>query len=96
MYIKKYKLPFVIFCPVEIFSAPPSQTTKGRYKMSEVQEKDNFWLYIVIAVVLAAGAVLMVKNAEHDKYATAAKNIAEDSANSAYRNDVLHSGGTKR
>ncbi len=64
--------------------------------MSEVQEKDNFWLYIIIAVVLAAGAVLAVKNAEHDKYATAAKNIAEDSANSAYRNDVLHSGGAKK
>ncbi|QPK63923.1 hypothetical protein IVG45_02790 [Methylomonas sp. LL1] len=64
--------------------------------MSEVQEKDNFWLYIVLAVVLAAGAVLMVKNAEHDKYATAAKNIAEDSSNSAYRNDVLHSGGNKK
>ena len=61
--------------------------------MSEVQEKDNFWAYIAIAVVLAAGAVLMVKNAEYEKYATAAKNIAEDSANSAYRSDVLHSGG---
>jgi hypothetical protein len=84
------------FAPLKFFSAPPSQTTKGRYKMSEVQEKDNFWLYIVIAVVLAAGAVLMVKNAEHDKYATAAKNIAEDSANSAYRNDVLHTGGAKK
>lgn len=61
--------------------------------MSEVQEKDNFWLYIGLAVVLAAGAVLMVKNAEHDKYATAAKNIAEDSSNSAYRSDVLHQNG---
>ncbi len=64
--------------------------------MSEVKEKDNFWLYIGLAVVLAAGAVLMVKNAEHDKYATAAKNIAEDSSNSAYRNDVIHSGGTQK
>ncbi|WKJ92518.1 hypothetical protein QZJ86_10340 [Methylomonas montana] len=61
--------------------------------MSEAQEKDNFWLYIGLAVVLAAGAVLMVKNAEHDKYATAAKNIAEDSSNSAYRSDVLHKNG---
>lgn len=61
--------------------------------MSEAQEKDNFWLYIGLAVVLAAGAVLMVKNAEHDKYATAAKNIAEDSSNSAYRSDVLHKDG---
>lgn len=61
--------------------------------MSEAQEKDNFWLYIGLAVVLAAGAVLMVKNAEHEKYATAAKNIAEDSSNSAYRSDVLHKNG---
>lgn len=63
---------------------------------SEVQEKDNFWLYIVIAVVCAIGAVLMVKNAEHGKYETAAKNIAEDSSNSAYRNDAIHSGGNTK
>ncbi|MDT4331695.1 hypothetical protein ACQE3E_12840 [Methylomonas sp. MED-D] len=61
--------------------------------MNEVQEKDNFWLYIALAVVMVAGAVFMVKNAEHDKYATAAKNIAEDSSNSAYRSDVLHKNG---
>ena len=63
---------------------------------TQVQEKDNFWLYIVIAVVCAAGAVLMVKNSEHDKYVTAAKNIAEDSSNSAYRNDVIHNGGNTK
>ncbi|MCK9607235.1 MAG: hypothetical protein M0R33_12405 [Methylomonas sp.] len=64
--------------------------------MNEVQEKDNFWLYIVLGVVLVAGAVVMVKSSEHDKYVTAAKNIAADSSNSAYRNDVLHSGGNKK
>lgn len=64
--------------------------------MSEVQEKDNFILYVVLAGAVAAGAVYMVKSAEHDKYATAAKNISEDSSNSAYRNDVLHSGGAKK
>lgn len=64
--------------------------------MSEVQEKDNFILYVVLAGAVAAGAVYMVKSAEHDKYATAAKNIAEDSSNSAYRNDVLHAGGAKK
>ena len=38
----------------------------------------------------------MVKNSEHDKYASAAKAIAEDSSNSAYRNDALHvKGATK-
>ena len=64
--------------------------------MSEVQEKDNFWLYIILAVVFFAGAILMVKNSEHDKYVSASKAIAEDSSNSAYRNDVLHSKGTTK
>lgn len=61
--------------------------------MSEAQEKDNFWLYIGIAVVLFAGAIYMVKSAEHDKYSAASKAISEDSSNSAYRNDALHSKG---
>lgn len=64
--------------------------------MSEAQEKDNFWLYIGIAVVLFAGAIFMVKNSEHDKYNNAAKAIAEDSSNSAYRNDVLHKAGNQK
>lgn len=64
--------------------------------MSEVQEKDNFWLYIGIAVVLFAGVIFMVKNAEHDKYSSASKAIAEDSSNSAYRNDALHSKGAQK
>ncbi len=65
--------------------------------MSEVQqEKDNFMLYVILAGAVAAGAVYMVKSAEHDKYASSAAAIAEDSSNSAYRNDVLHSGGAKR
>lgn len=64
--------------------------------MSEVQEKDNFWLYIAIGVVLFAGVIFMVKNSEHDKYASASKAIAEDSSNSAYRNDVLHSKGNTK
>lgn len=64
--------------------------------MSEVREKDNFVLYVVMAGVVAAGAVYMVKSSEHDKYAAAARAISEDSSNSAYRNDVLHSGGAKR
>lgn len=64
--------------------------------MSEVKEKDNFWLYIGLAVTMAIGTVLMVKNAEHGKYETAAKNIAADSSNSAYRNDALHKGGAEQ
>lgn len=65
--------------------------------MSEVQqEKDNFMLYVILAGAVAAGTVYMVKSAEHDKYASAAAAIAEDSSNSAYRNDVLHSGGAKK
>lgn len=53
--------------------------------MSEVQEKDNFWLYIAIGVVLFAGTIFMVKNSESDKYQRSAELIAEDSSNSAYR-----------
>jgi len=64
--------------------------------MSEVQEKDNFWLYIAIGVVLFAGAIFMVKSSEHDKYASASKAIAEDSSNSAYRNDALHNKGNTK
>lgn len=64
--------------------------------MSEVQEKDNFWLYIIIGVVLFAGAILMVKSSEHDKYAASSKAIAEDASNSAYRNDALHSKGATK
>ena len=64
--------------------------------MSEVQTKDNFILYVVMAGAVAAGAVYMVKSSEHEKYAASAAAIAEDSSNSAYRNDVLHSGGAKR
>ncbi|MGZ4959414.1 MAG: hypothetical protein ACXV7J_09185 [Methylomonas sp.] len=64
--------------------------------MSEVQGKDNFWLYIVMGVVIFAGVIMMVKNSEHDKYAASSRAIAEDASNSAYRNDVLHSGGAKK
>lgn len=64
--------------------------------MSEVKEKDNFLLYVILAGAVAAGAVYLVKNAEHDKYAAAQKAISEDSSNSAYRNDVLHSGGSAK
>jgi hypothetical protein len=64
--------------------------------MSEVREKDNFWLYVGIAVVLFAGGIFMVKNSGHDSYASAAKAIAEDASNSAYRNDAIHSGGNTK
>lgn len=55
--------------------------------MSEVQEqeKDYFWFYIGGLVVAVIAVLLMVKGSEHDKYATAAKAIAEDSSNSAYK-----------
>ena len=64
--------------------------------MSEVQEKDNFWLYIIIGVVIFAGGIYMVKSSEHDKYASASKAISEDASNSAYRNDALHNQGAKK
>lgn len=64
--------------------------------MSQVQEKDNFWVYIVIAVIIAVGAVLMVKKAEQDKYASIVKASVEDFNHSADRNDVLHSSDTQK
>ncbi len=53
--------------------------------MSEVQEKDYFWFYVGGLVVAVIVVLLMVKGSEHEKYATAAKAIAEDSANSSYK-----------
>jgi heme/copper-type cytochrome/quinol oxidase subunit 3 len=79
---------------LDLFSA--ISTTQRNKEMSEVQEKDNFWLYIIAAVVFFAGAIWAVKGSEHDKYVTASKAIAEDSSNSAYRNDVLHNSGTQK
>lgn len=52
------------------------------------QERDNFWLYVGGVIIAVIVTLLMVKGSEHDKYATAAKAIAEDSANSAYRQPV--------
>ncbi len=53
--------------------------------MSEIQEKDNFWLYIAGVVLAAIATVVAVKSSEHDKFVTSAKAIAEDPANSAYK-----------
>ncbi|MGR8931181.1 MAG: hypothetical protein ACU836_11105 [Gammaproteobacteria bacterium] len=64
--------------------------------MSEVQQKDNFILYVVMAGVVAAGAMYMVKSSEHEKYASAEAAIAADSSNSAYRNDAIHSAGKQK
>ncbi len=51
------------------------------------QEKDYFWYYIGAVVIAVLVTLVMVKGSEHDKYATAAKAIAEDSANSAYKHN---------
>lgn len=56
------------------------------------QERDNFWLYIGGVVIAVIATLVMVKSSEHDKYATTAKAIAEDSANSAYRATNVPSG----
>lgn len=53
--------------------------------MSEVQEKDNFWLIVAGVVLAVVVTVVLVKGSEHDKYESAAKAIAEDASNSAYR-----------
>ena len=48
-------------------------------------EKDMFWVYIGGLVLAVVATLLVVKGSEHDKYATSAKAIAEDSTNSAYK-----------
>ena len=55
--------------------------------MSDVQaqEKDMFWVYIAGLVIAVIVTLFIVKGSEHDKYATSAKAIAEDSSNSAYK-----------
>lgn len=54
--------------------------------MSEVKaEKDYFWFYIGGLVLAVIVVLLMVKGSEHEKYATAAQAIAEDSTNSSYK-----------
>jgi hypothetical protein len=49
------------------------------------EEKDLFWVYIGGVVLAVIVTLFMVKGSEHAKYATAAKAIAEDSTNSAYK-----------
>ncbi len=51
----------------------------------EVQEKDNFWLWVGGAVLAVIVTVVVIKSSEHDKYETSARAIAEDPANSAYK-----------
>lgn len=51
----------------------------------QAQEKDMFWVYIAGLVIAVIVTLFMVKGSEHDKYATSAKAIAEDSSNSAYK-----------
>ncbi|MGZ5050142.1 MAG: hypothetical protein ACXWF8_09035 [Methylobacter sp.] len=53
--------------------------------MSEAQENDNFWPWVIGAVLAVIVTVVMVKSSEHDKYESTARAIAEDPANSAYR-----------
>lgn len=48
-------------------------------------EKDNFWIYIAGLIAAAVVVIVMVRGSEHDKYETAAKAIAEEPAQSAYR-----------
>ena len=51
----------------------------------EVQEKDNFWLWVGGAVLAVIVTVVVIKSSEHDKYETSARAIAEDPAHSAYK-----------
>lgn len=51
----------------------------------ETQEKDYFWAYIGVLVVVVIAVLMFVRGGEHDKYVTASKAIADDAAFSAYK-----------
>jgi len=51
----------------------------------EAPEKDNFFLYIAIGVIIFASVIFMVKNAESGKFEKAKELIAEDSLNGGYK-----------
>lgn len=53
------------------------------------QERDHFWIYIGVLIAAVIVTLALVKGSEHEKYATAAKAIAEDAANSAYKHSPL-------
>ncbi|MGR9052274.1 MAG: hypothetical protein ACU84J_06470 [Gammaproteobacteria bacterium] len=57
--------------------------------MNQTQEKDYFWLYIAGVVLAVVTLVVVIKSNEHGKYESTAKAIAENPANSAYRNSKL-------
>ncbi|TAN69507.1 MAG: hypothetical protein EPN17_07365 [Methylobacter sp.] len=58
---------------------------RWRITMSEIQEKDNFWIYVAGLVLAVLVTVVLIKSSEHEKYESSAKAIAEDASNSAYR-----------
>lgn len=47
---------------------------------TNVQEKDNFWIWVGGAVLAVVVTVVLIKSNEHGKYETASKAIAEDSS----------------
>ena len=55
---------------------------KRRHQM-ENESKDMFWYYIAGLIGAVIMVLVVVKGSEHDKYATAAAAIKEDSANSS-------------
>ena len=57
--------------------------------MNEAQEKDYFWIYVAGLVLAVIALVVTIKGSEHGKFESTAQAIAEDPANSAYRNSKL-------
>ncbi|MBE0470029.1 MAG: hypothetical protein IBX55_11045 [Methyloprofundus sp.] len=51
----------------------------------EAPEKDYFFYYIAIGVIIFASVIFMVKNAESGKFEKAKSLIAENVNNSAYK-----------
>jgi hypothetical protein len=45
----------------------------------EIQEKDNFILYVVLIAAIFVGGLLIVKSSESDKFAPIKAQVAEES-----------------
>ncbi|NOT86075.1 MAG: hypothetical protein HOP02_15125 [Methylococcaceae bacterium] len=60
------------------------------------QEKDYFWVYIAGLVCAVIVVLMFVRGGEHEKYQAAKAAVAEDSANSAYRDTSAYSDSALR
>ncbi len=47
-------------------------------EQTQVQEKDNFVLYVVLATVVAVGAIIAVKLSENEKFEPIKEQLVEE------------------